>query len=56
MGPRDFDLNYTGEILVATNENSNNVTVFGVNKETGALTLLQKDVKVPEPVCIKFVK
>ncbi|WP_176694037.1 lactonase family protein, partial [Listeria monocytogenes] len=56
VGPRDFDLNYTGEILVATNENSNNVTVFGVNKETGALTLLQKDVKVPEPVCIKFVK
>lgn len=56
VGPRDFDLNYTGEILVATNENSNNVTVFGINKETGALTLLQKDVKVPEPVCIKFVK
>ncbi|WP_438452221.1 beta-propeller fold lactonase family protein, partial [Listeria monocytogenes] len=29
VGPRDVDLNYTGEILVATNENSNNVTVFG---------------------------
>lgn len=56
VGPRDFDLDYTGDILVATNENSNNVTVFGVNKEDGSLTLLQKDVKVPEPVCIKFVK
>ncbi|WP_088840901.1 lactonase family protein [Listeria sp. ILCC797] len=56
VGPRDFDLDKTGEILVATNENSNNVTIFSVNKETGKLTLLQKDIKVPEPVCVKFMK
>lgn len=56
IGPRDFDLDKTGEILVATNENSNNVTIFSVNKETGKLTLLQKDIKVPEPVCVKFMK
>lgn len=55
-GPRDFDLNFTGEILLAANENTNNVTVFQVNQETGALKLLQKEVKVPEPVCVKFLK
>ncbi|MBC1459115.1 lactonase family protein [Listeria newyorkensis] len=55
VGPRDFDLDPSGEILLVSNENTNNVTVFGVNKETGALTLLQKDIHVPEPVCVKFI-
>ncbi|MBC1227357.1 lactonase family protein [Listeria booriae] len=55
VGPRDFDLDPTGEILLVSNENTNNVTVFGVNQETGALTLLQKDIHVPEPVCVKFI-
>ncbi|WP_239256742.1 lactonase family protein [Listeria ilorinensis] len=56
QGPRDFDLDRSGEILVATNENSNNVTIFKVDQTNGELTLLQKDIKVPEPVCIKFMK
>ncbi|WP_163654841.1 lactonase family protein [Listeria sp. PSOL-1] len=55
-GPRDFDLDPSGEILIAANENSNNITVFKVEKQTGTLKLLQKNIKVPEPVCVKFMK
>ncbi|EUJ31236.1 hypothetical protein MFLO_09292 [Listeria floridensis FSL S10-1187] len=54
-GPRDFDLDPSGTILLAANENTQNVTIFGVNQATGRLTLLQKDISVPEPVCVKFI-
>lgn len=56
VGPRDFDLTSTGDILLVANENTNNITVFHVNQETGRIALLQKDIPVPEPVCVKFLK
>jgi len=53
--PRDFVLDPTEEFLVATNEKTNNMTLFSRNRETGRLTLLQSNIKVPEPVCVKFL-
>ncbi|MCA1054398.1 lactonase family protein [Rossellomorea aquimaris] len=54
--PRDFVLDPTGEFLVASNQKSNTLTLFERDMETGKLELLQTDVKVPEPVCVKFLK
>ncbi|MEG9298183.1 lactonase family protein [Mangrovibacillus sp. Mu-81] len=53
--PRDFVLDPTGEFLVASNQKSNTLTLFGRNKNTGKLELLQSGVEVPEPVCVKFL-
>jgi 6-phosphogluconolactonase len=53
--PRDFVLDPTDEFLVASNQKSNTLTLFGRDKETGRLELLQSGVKVPEPVCVKFL-
>ncbi len=52
--PRDFALDPTGKFLIASNQNSSNLVLFERNSETGKLTLLQNDIAVPNPVCIKF--
>lgn len=53
--PRDFVLDPTEKFLIATNEKSHNLVLFSRNETTGKLTLLQSDVVVPEPVCVKFL-
>ncbi|OQR57390.1 6-phosphogluconolactonase [Bacillus sp. CDB3] len=53
--PRDFVLDPTEKFLVVTNEKSHNLVLFSRNESTGKLTLLQPDVVVPEPVCVKFL-
>jgi 6-phosphogluconolactonase len=52
--PRDFNLSNEQDYLVVGNMESNSLTLFNRNKETGKLTLVQKDVYVPEPTCIWF--
>ncbi|GGH82656.1 6-phosphogluconolactonase [Pullulanibacillus pueri] len=52
--PRDFVIDPTEAFIVATNQNSSNLTLYSRNSETGMLELLQKDIKVPNPVCVKF--
>ncbi|MBM6753584.1 lactonase family protein [Lactobacillus alvi] len=51
--PRDFELSTTEEYLVAANQNTDNLSLYKRNDQTGKLTLLQKDVPSPEPVCVK---
>jgi len=53
--PRDFSLDPTERFLIAANERSNTLTLFTRNESTGKLMLVQKDVNVPEPVCVKFL-
>lgn len=53
--PRDFVLDPSEKFLVATNQNSSNVALYSRDEATGRLTLLQSDVKVPDPVCVKFL-
>lgn len=54
--PRDFTLNKSEDFLVVSHQNSDNLTLFERNKETGRLTLLQKDVYAPECVCTYITK
>lgn len=51
--PRDFDLSTDESFLVASNQNSDNLTLYQRDKKTGTLTMVQKDVVSPEPVCVK---
>lgn len=53
--PRDFSLDPSEKFLIVANQESDNLTLFERNKETGKLSLLQSDVTVSSPVCIKFL-
>lgn len=53
--PRDFVLDPSENFLIAANQNSSNVALYSRDVETGRLTLLQSDIKVPDPVCVKFL-
>ncbi|GKT03588.1 lactonase family protein [Furfurilactobacillus sp. WILCCON 0119] len=52
--PRDFDLDPSQRFVVAVNQNTDNATLYRRNATTGQLTLQQKDVAVPEGVCVLF--
>jgi 6-phosphogluconolactonase len=52
--PRDFALDPTENYLIASNQNSSNLVLFERNIKTGKLKLLQNNITVPNPVCIKF--
>lgn len=52
--PRDFSLDSTEKFIVCANQNTDNVTLFERNPKTGRLACLQKDVSVPEGVCVCF--
>lgn len=53
--PRDFALDPTEKFLVSSNQESHNLVLYARDTDTGKLTLLQSDVAVPSPVCIKFL-
>ncbi|XTP55493.1 lactonase family protein [Niallia sp. Krafla_26] len=53
--PRDFVLDPTEKYLIVSNQNSSNLVLFSRDSETGTLKLLQKDIVVPDPVCVKFL-
>lgn len=52
--PRDFNLTSDGAFLLVGNMNSNTLTLFKRDRETGKLQLLKKDQWTPEPTCILF--
>lgn len=53
--PRDFVLDPSEKFVVASNQNSSNIVLYKRDGDTGKLTLLQSDVAVPDPVCVKFL-
>jgi 6-phosphogluconolactonase len=54
--PRNFALSPDGKFLLAANQKSGNITVFKINKETGMPEFTGKEIKIPAPVCIEFLK
>lgn len=52
--PRDFNLTSDQAFLVVGHQNSDQLTLFGRDDETGKLNLLQKDVYAPECVCVTY--
>jgi 6-phosphogluconolactonase len=53
--PRDFVLDPTEKFLIGSNQNSSNIVLYSRDENTGKLSLLQSDVMVPDPVCVKFL-
>lgn len=53
--PRNFAIDPSGEFLFAENQKSGDIVQFKVDTETGKLTPTGRVLKVPSPVCIRFV-
>jgi 6-phosphogluconolactonase len=52
--PRNFALDPSGDYLLAANHGSGDISVFRINKASGALSPVNR-IKVPSPVCVQFV-
>ena len=53
--PRNFGIDPTGKFLIAANQSSGDVFTFYINQDTGELKPTSHSVKVPMPVCVKFL-
>jgi 6-phosphogluconolactonase len=56
LTPRNFNIDPTGKFLLVANQNSNNIVVFAIHATTGLLENTHKNIIVPNPVCIAWVK
>jgi 6-phosphogluconolactonase len=54
--PRHFGIDPTGAWLLAENQGSDTVVVFGIDAKTGRLNPTGQSIEVPSPVCAVFVK
>lgn len=54
--PRNFGIDPAGKYLLAANQDSDNLVVFKIDASTGQLTPTGHEIKVPKPVCVKFVR
>lgn len=52
--PRDFILSPDNRFLIVAHQDSDNISVFSRDEETGKLTNLSADFIVPEAVCVTF--
>lgn len=53
-GPRNFVIDPTGTFLLLGNQKTNEVVIFRINKQTGALTDTKQRIEVGAPVCLIF--
>jgi 6-phosphogluconolactonase len=53
--PRNFGIDPNGDFLVVANQDGDSLVVFRINQATGALEPTGHTVKVPNPVCVKFL-
>jgi 6-phosphogluconolactonase len=53
--PRHFGIDPTGRFLLAANQDSNNVVVFQIDETSGRLKPAGCNIKMPAPVCVKFL-
>jgi 6-phosphogluconolactonase len=53
--PRNFAIDPTGNFIVVANQDSDNITIYKRNKSTGKLTYINKEIKISQPVCLKFI-
>jgi 6-phosphogluconolactonase len=54
--PRNFGIDPSGNFLLVANQKGDNVTVYRRNAITGTLTLIDHNIKLSSPVCIRFVE
>jgi 6-phosphogluconolactonase len=54
--PRNFNIDPSGNFLLVANQNSDEIVIFKIERETGLLTDTGKRIKVPNPVCIAWIR
>lgn len=54
--PRNFNIDPTGQYLLAANQDSDNIVIFKRNKQTGLLKETGEQIKVSSPVCLQFMQ
>jgi 6-phosphogluconolactonase len=54
--PRNFAIEPTGRYMLVANQSGGNVIVFRINQTTGELTPTPASVRVPSPVCVRFME
>lgn len=53
--PRNFNFDPSGNFLLVANQNSDDIVIFRIDKETGLLTDTQQRIEVGKPVCLKWI-
>jgi len=53
--PRNFTIDPSGKFLLVANRDSDEVVIFSINQTTGLLTDTGQRIKVPRPVCLKWI-
>jgi len=53
--PRNFGIDPTGKYLIAANQSSGDLFTFSINRDSGELKPTGYSIKVPMPVCVKFL-
>eukprot|EP01121_Diplochlamys_sp_Union-15-3_P019048 TRINITY_DN707_c0_g1_i1.p1 TRINITY_DN707_c0_g1~~TRINITY_DN707_c0_g1_i1.p1 ORF type:complete len:365 (+),score=59.63 TRINITY_DN707_c0_g1_i1:20-1114(+) len=54
--PRDFDVDPSGKIIVAANQDTSNLVTFSVDAKTHDLKLIDKNIACPSPVSVLFLE
>lgn len=54
--PRNFAIDPTGSFLLAAHEKSDNVVTFQIDPATGKPLVTGLEIKVSQPVCVKFLQ
>ncbi len=54
--PRDFNWDESEKYVVVANQTTDNATLYSRNPETGCLTVMQKNIRVPEGTRVLFKK
>lgn len=54
--PRNFNFDPSGNFLLVANRDSDNIVIFKIDRKTGLLTPLDKQLQVPNPVCVKWAR
>ncbi|MBK6634983.1 MAG: lactonase family protein [Chitinophagaceae bacterium] len=54
--PRNFNFDPSGNFLLVANQNTNEIVIFKIERDTGLLTDTGKRINVPNPVCIAWIQ
>jgi 6-phosphogluconolactonase len=53
--PRNFAIDPTGKFLLAANQDTDNIVIFRIDQKTGLLSATGAELRVPKPVCVRFM-
>jgi len=52
--PRNFAIDPSGRFVLAANQDTDNIVIFGIDEKSGLLKYTGNQIEVPTPVCVQF--